>query len=218
MGEERPNSQQATTPRRSLTQIVCFALFLGPAQTLHPPSRACACARRRLSSRLDDIKKTACGDGHSHCLLCGAAFGPQGLAPVLCVHCKNVGGLLPPRSHREGLRGAPQRSLHHRVEVSCGNERPALRAHVCFRDFTYHVVLQGAQRRRRCSLERKTGCGLCTCHRGLCALTCLFASWQNICSKCGIHSNSRACPVWLCSICQEQQEVRGSSYQGHKIK
>lgn len=123
MGEERPNSQQATTPRRSLTQIECFALFLGPAQTLHPPSRACACARRRLSSRLDDIKKTACGDGHSHCLLCGAAFGLQGLAPVLCVHCRNVGGLLPPRSHREGLRGALQRSLHHRVEVSCGNER-----------------------------------------------------------------------------------------------
>uniref|UniRef100_A0A671UIB4 Rabphilin 3A homolog (mouse), b n=1 Tax=Sparus aurata TaxID=8175 RepID=A0A671UIB4_SPAAU len=39
----------------------------------------------RLSSRLDNIKKTACGDGRSHCLLCGATFGPQGVTAVLCV-------------------------------------------------------------------------------------------------------------------------------------
>ncbi|XP_071322628.1 rabphilin-3A isoform X2 [Trachinotus anak] len=42
----------------------------------------------RLSSRLDNIKKTACGDGQAHCLLCGAAFGPQGVTAVLCVQCK----------------------------------------------------------------------------------------------------------------------------------
>ncbi|XP_033979241.1 rabphilin-3A [Trematomus bernacchii] len=41
----------------------------------------------RLSSRLDNIKKTACGDGQSHCLLCGASFGPQGVTAVLCVQC-----------------------------------------------------------------------------------------------------------------------------------
>lgn len=57
---------------------------------LHPFARP----RRRLSSRLDTIKKTACGDGHSHCLLCGASFGPQGVTAVLCVQCKNVGGRL----------------------------------------------------------------------------------------------------------------------------
>ncbi|TKS84870.1 Rabphilin-3A Exophilin-1 [Collichthys lucidus] len=44
----------------------------------------------RLSSRLDNIKKTACGDGQSHCLLCGASFGPQGVTAVLCVECKKV--------------------------------------------------------------------------------------------------------------------------------
>lgn len=41
----------------------------------------------RLSTRLDNIKKTACGDGQSHCLICGAAFGPQGVTAVLCTHC-----------------------------------------------------------------------------------------------------------------------------------
>lgn len=41
----------------------------------------------RLSTRLDNIKKTACGDGQSHCLICGAAFGPQGVTAVLCAHC-----------------------------------------------------------------------------------------------------------------------------------
>lgn len=45
---------------------------------------------RRLSSRLDSIRKTACGDGCSRCLLCGAAFGPQGVSAVLCGQCKKV--------------------------------------------------------------------------------------------------------------------------------
>ncbi|XP_068609465.1 rabphilin-3A [Brachionichthys hirsutus] len=76
----------------------------------------------RLSSRLDNIKKTACGDGHSHCLLCGSSFGPQGVTAVLCVQCK-----------------------------------------------------------------------------------------KHICSKCGIRSNSRMCPAWLCRICNEDQEVQKRS-------
>ncbi|XP_018552594.1 rabphilin-3A [Lates calcarifer] len=76
----------------------------------------------RLSSRLDNIKKTACGDGQSHCLLCGASFGPQGVTAVLCVHCKN-----------------------------------------------------------------------------------------HMCSKCGIMSNSRSSPVWLCRICSEHQEMHKRS-------
>uniref|UniRef100_A0A3P9IWK4 RabBD domain-containing protein n=1 Tax=Oryzias latipes TaxID=8090 RepID=A0A3P9IWK4_ORYLA len=45
---------------------------------------------QRLSSRLDTIKKTACGDGHSHCLLCAASFGLQGVAAVMCAQCKKV--------------------------------------------------------------------------------------------------------------------------------
>nr|XP_020443793.1 rabphilin-3A-like isoform X2 [Monopterus albus] len=72
----------------------------------------------RLSSRLDHIKRTACGDGQALCLLCGASFGPQGVTAVLCVQCKKY-----------------------------------------------------------------------------------------MCSKCGIWSNSRTCPVWLCRICNEHQEV-----------
>ncbi|KAM7368633.1 hypothetical protein PAMP_012953 [Pampus punctatissimus] len=43
---------------------------------------------KRLSSRLDNMKRTACGDGQSHCLLCGSPFGPQGVTAVLCVQCK----------------------------------------------------------------------------------------------------------------------------------
>ncbi|XP_034752013.1 rabphilin-3A isoform X1 [Etheostoma cragini] len=76
----------------------------------------------RLSSRLHNIKKTACGDGQSHCLLCGASFGPQGVTAVLCVQCN-----------------------------------------------------------------------------------------KHMCSKCGISSNSRTSPMWLCRICNEQQEVQKRS-------
>ncbi|XP_069021876.1 rabphilin-3A [Embiotoca jacksoni] len=76
----------------------------------------------RLSSRLDDIKRTACGDGQSRCLLCGASFGLQGVTAVLCVQCK-----------------------------------------------------------------------------------------KHMCSKCGIGSNSRTSPTWLCRICNEQQEVQKRS-------
>lgn len=54
----------------------------------------CVYVLRRLSSRLDNIKKTVCGDGQSHCLLCGASFGPQGVTAVLCVQCKKVAGYL----------------------------------------------------------------------------------------------------------------------------
>ncbi|KAF3849230.1 hypothetical protein F7725_015727 [Dissostichus mawsoni] len=76
----------------------------------------------RLSSRLDNIKKTACGDGQSHCLLCGASFGPQGVTAVLCVQCN-----------------------------------------------------------------------------------------KHMCSKCGIFSNGRTSPTWLCRICNEQKEVQKRS-------
>ncbi|KAJ0057536.1 hypothetical protein NL108_009289 [Boleophthalmus pectinirostris] len=76
----------------------------------------------RLSTRLDNIKKTACGDGQSLCLICGAGFGPQGVTAVLCAHCN-----------------------------------------------------------------------------------------KHMCSKCGIYSNNRASPMWLCQICNEHQEVQKRS-------
>ncbi|KAM6902458.1 rabphilin-3A [Xenentodon cancila] len=76
----------------------------------------------RLSNRLDKIKKTACGDGQSRCLLCGTSFGPQGVAAVLCVQCR-----------------------------------------------------------------------------------------KHMCSKCGVWSNSRTSPTWMCQICHEHQEVQKRS-------
>ncbi|XP_076614904.1 rabphilin-3A [Chaetodon auriga] len=76
----------------------------------------------RLSTHLDSIRKTACGDGQSRCLLCGASFAAQGVTAVLCVQCK-----------------------------------------------------------------------------------------KHMCNKCGIWSNSRTCPVWLCRICNEHQEVQKRS-------
>ncbi|KAM8828225.1 rabphilin-3A isoform 2-T2 [Spinachia spinachia] len=76
----------------------------------------------RLSSRLEDIRRTACGDGRSHCLLCGTSLGPQGVTAALCTRCN-----------------------------------------------------------------------------------------KHMCSKCGINSSSRTSPVWLCRICNEQQEVQKRS-------
>eukprot|EP00063_Salmo_salar_P065080 XP_014039915.1 PREDICTED: rabphilin-3A-like isoform X1 [Salmo salar] len=42
----------------------------------------------RFATRLDSMKKMACGDGQSRCLLCGETFGQQGVTSVLCSHCK----------------------------------------------------------------------------------------------------------------------------------
>ncbi|XP_028269965.1 rabphilin-3A [Parambassis ranga] len=42
----------------------------------------------RLINRLDDMKKTACGDGVSRCLLCGEQLGTPGVASVVCEDCK----------------------------------------------------------------------------------------------------------------------------------
>ncbi|KAF5906864.1 rabphilin-3A-like isoform X1, partial [Clarias magur] len=72
----------------------------------------------RLVNRLDTIKRTACGDGHSQCLLCGQQFGMTGVSTVMCEECK-----------------------------------------------------------------------------------------KHICTKCGIRSNSRSCPAWLCKICSEHKEM-----------
>uniref|UniRef100_A0A8D3AEC1 Rabphilin 3A homolog (mouse), b n=1 Tax=Scophthalmus maximus TaxID=52904 RepID=A0A8D3AEC1_SCOMX len=64
----------------------------------------------RLSSRLDNIKKTVCGDGQSHCLLCGASFGPQGVTAVLCVQCKKVAGYLHCVPFSQMISGAPSKN------------------------------------------------------------------------------------------------------------
>lgn len=42
----------------------------------------------RLINRLDDIKKTVCGDGMSRCLLCGEQLGSPGVKSVVCEDCK----------------------------------------------------------------------------------------------------------------------------------
>ncbi|MCI4392535.1 hypothetical protein PGIGA_G00147040 [Pangasianodon gigas] len=43
---------------------------------------------RRLMSRLDNLKKTVCGDGMSHCLLCGEQLCALGVQSVVCEDCK----------------------------------------------------------------------------------------------------------------------------------
>ncbi len=84
-------SHQSTAHRCSLTWMI---FGVKPVPSLGPCSHLFACVLRRLSSRLDNIKKTACGDGQSRCLLCGASFGPEGVTAVLCVQCKKVGVFL----------------------------------------------------------------------------------------------------------------------------
>ncbi|KAM9392579.1 rabphilin-3A-like isoform 1-T2 [Pholidichthys leucotaenia] len=42
----------------------------------------------RLINRLDDMKKTVCGDGVSRCLLCGEMLGSPGVSSVVCEDCK----------------------------------------------------------------------------------------------------------------------------------
>uniref|UniRef100_A0A672TAP1 Rabphilin-3A-like n=1 Tax=Sinocyclocheilus grahami TaxID=75366 RepID=A0A672TAP1_SINGR len=42
----------------------------------------------RLVNRLDSMKRTACGDGYSRCLLCSQQFGLAGVSAVVCAECK----------------------------------------------------------------------------------------------------------------------------------
>ncbi|XP_066513088.1 LOW QUALITY PROTEIN: rabphilin-3A-like [Hoplias malabaricus] len=42
----------------------------------------------RLMNRLDNMKKTVCGDGVSRCLLCGEQLGTLGVNSVVCEDCK----------------------------------------------------------------------------------------------------------------------------------
>ncbi|KAM9810232.1 LOW QUALITY PROTEIN: rabphilin-3A-like [Neosynchiropus ocellatus] len=42
----------------------------------------------RLINRLDDMKKTVCGDGVSRCVLCGEQLGTPGVSSVVCEDCK----------------------------------------------------------------------------------------------------------------------------------
>ncbi|XP_073763703.1 rabphilin-3A isoform X2 [Danio rerio] len=72
----------------------------------------------RLVNRLDNMKKTVCGDGVSRCLLCGEQLGGAGDRAVVCEDCK-----------------------------------------------------------------------------------------KNMCTKCGVQTNTRPRSVWLCKICSEQREV-----------
>ncbi|XP_076010386.1 rabphilin-3A-like [Genypterus blacodes] len=42
----------------------------------------------RLINRLDDMKKTVCGDGVSRCFVCGEQLGSPGVGSVVCEDCK----------------------------------------------------------------------------------------------------------------------------------
>uniref|UniRef100_A0A8C6WZQ9 Rabphilin 3A homolog (mouse), b n=1 Tax=Neogobius melanostomus TaxID=47308 RepID=A0A8C6WZQ9_9GOBI len=42
----------------------------------------------RLINRLDDMKKTVCGDGVSRCFVCGEQLGTPGVNAVVCEDCK----------------------------------------------------------------------------------------------------------------------------------
>lgn len=42
----------------------------------------------RLINRLDDMKKTVCGDGVSRCFVCGEQLGSPGVNSVVCEDCK----------------------------------------------------------------------------------------------------------------------------------
>uniref|UniRef100_A0AAY3ZZI5 Rabphilin 3A homolog (mouse), b n=1 Tax=Denticeps clupeoides TaxID=299321 RepID=A0AAY3ZZI5_9TELE len=49
----------------------------------------------RLVNRLDNMKKTVCGDGVSRCLLCGEQLGTPGVSSVVCEDCKKVRHFFP---------------------------------------------------------------------------------------------------------------------------
>lgn len=55
-------------------------------------NESCPGCCRRLVNRLDDMKKTVCGDGVNRCLLCGEQLGVPGVSSVVCEDCKKVGG------------------------------------------------------------------------------------------------------------------------------
>ncbi|KAM3874234.1 rabphilin-3A [Diretmus argenteus] len=49
-------------------------------------------------------------------------------------------------------------------------------------------------------------CGESFGPQGVTAVLCVHCK-KHMCSECGISNNSRTCPVWLCRICSEQQEM-----------
>uniref|UniRef100_A0A8C8GDC8 Uncharacterized protein n=1 Tax=Oncorhynchus tshawytscha TaxID=74940 RepID=A0A8C8GDC8_ONCTS len=82
----------------------------------------------RFATRLDSMKKTACGDGHSRCLLCGETFGQQGVNSVLCSHCKKVTSTHNRRRFSTSAP-APEESRHphqreDRAPTPVGEEKP----------------------------------------------------------------------------------------------
>uniref|UniRef100_A0A672T9C2 Rabphilin-3A-like n=1 Tax=Sinocyclocheilus grahami TaxID=75366 RepID=A0A672T9C2_SINGR len=54
----------------------------------------------RLVNRLDSMKRTACGDGYSRCLLCSQQFGLAGVSAVVCAECKKELHILLPHNQR----------------------------------------------------------------------------------------------------------------------
>uniref|UniRef100_A0A7N5ZYU5 C2 domain-containing protein n=1 Tax=Anabas testudineus TaxID=64144 RepID=A0A7N5ZYU5_ANATE len=73
----------------------------------------------RLINRLDDMKKTVCGDGVSRCLLCGEQLGSPGVSSVVCEDCKKVGNEL---ANYCKAKGTPLLQLHKSCKISIGHD------------------------------------------------------------------------------------------------
>uniref|UniRef100_A0A671XXM6 Rabphilin 3A n=1 Tax=Sparus aurata TaxID=8175 RepID=A0A671XXM6_SPAAU len=79
----------------------------------------------RLINRLDDMKKTVCGDGMSRCLLCGEQLGSPGVSSVVCEDCKKVSQTHSSNSERSGawfFKGFPKQYLPSPMPLSKGKE------------------------------------------------------------------------------------------------
>ncbi|XP_061527447.1 rabphilin-3A-like isoform X2 [Phycodurus eques] len=78
----------------------------------------------RLINRLDDMKKTVCGDGLSRCVLCGEQLGTPGVSSVVCEDCKKVWK----RSGAWFFKGFPKQFLPAPMPLSKPKDQRALEA------------------------------------------------------------------------------------------
>lgn len=82
---------------------------------------------RRLVNRLDNMKKTVCGDGVSRCLLCGEQLGTPGVSSVVCEDCKKVRNITQPRARTSQRSADAYKSKHDRVELNQNVKHTSLR-------------------------------------------------------------------------------------------
>lgn len=97
------------SPLNILQENINVSVLLGDEER----KRACCICGRRLVNRLDNMKKTVCGDGVSRCLLCGEQLGTLGVSSVVCEDCKKVRNITQPRPHTDAYK-----CKHERVELN----------------------------------------------------------------------------------------------------